>query len=360
MIKTNLKNNKFLNKSELYLMIDMLRKHLNLPQNYIPLDSVALAHRVCKNPIIEQLNFETTSICGMLYVGEKTTTIGLNVNRTKEMQNFDCCHELIHYFCHDIKECQCVCSEISSSTKSITQSPLWEWQANEGAAEFLIPYRTFIPTYVALSRKYARDFIKTPPEKELAKIYNVTETVIRNRIDTLNYEIYQYLSHGNINNIQILSSRKQKTIGFNESHKKQYCTNCLSPVNDDYEYCPVCGTHLIRKGTAKYKYILKGAGYMKYPGVELNENMRPVECPNCANEEIANDANYCIICGKALINHCSDIYEDCSHSDQPLPGNARYCPYCGSPTTYLNYNVIDEYTKFNQSLHTTIDYEMPF
>lgn len=350
---TKLVNNKFLSKTELYLMMDLLRKHLHLPQDYLPLDSIGLAKKVCKNACIEQIHFNTVSICGILYVGENTTSIALNANRTETMQNFDCCHELIHYFCHDIKECQCVCAEKDSETKTITQSPYFEWQANEGAAELLVPYKTFIPLYVDLSRKYARSFPKTPPEHELADIFHVTDTVIHNRILSLNYEIYQYMQHGDINKVILLSQNKQRQMGWNKNHMKSYCSKCLSPVNKTYNFCPVCGTEFPKNSLHRMGYIFTGAGYMKYEGIELNEHGLPIECPNCKNEDIVPDSEHCIICGDYILNQC--INRDCDYNEQLLPGNARYCPYCGSETTYLRHKFLE---KCKQDVHDRLTMEL--
>ena len=126
-------------------MINLLRKHLGLSNENYPLDAISLAKKVCRGLTIEQIDFKTITICGILYKGISTTSIALNSNRSVTMQNFDCCNELIHYFCHDIKECQCVCAEVGSETSPITQNPFLEWQANEGAAELLVPYQMFIP-----------------------------------------------------------------------------------------------------------------------------------------------------------------------------------------------------------------------
>ena len=337
-----LRNNKFLNKSELYLMIDLLRKYLGLSSNYLPLNSISLAYAACQDLVIEEIDFKTTLICGILYKGDDTTSIALNSNRSKIMQNFDCCHELIHYFCHDIKECQCICTEAGTSIRPITQISSFEWQANEGAAELLVPYKDFIPTYIELSRKNARSWYGTPPLKELSERYNVTETVIQNRISSLNYEIYQYMEHGDIDQIEILSQNKQKQKGWNKSHERHYCLSCLAPISMMYNYCPVCGTKIETEGLNAFNYILIGAGYMKYPGVELNESLRPCECPNCRNEEIENDSEYCAICGSYILNTCTNQLISCEHAFDPLPGNARYCPYCGAETTYLQNGFIEK------------------
>ena len=84
---------------------------------------------------------------------------------------------------------------------------------------------------------------------------------------------------------------------------------------------------------------------MKFPGIELDNNSRPMICPNCNNEEIAPPGDYCMVCGVHLYNSCSStqydnnyVSEECKY---PLPGNARYCPHCGAKSTYLNRGWLD-------------------
>jgi len=75
---------------------------------------------------------------------------------------------------------------------------------------------------------------------------------------------------------------------------------------------------------------------MKYPGIEMNEKMQLLKCAVCDNEEIAEHADFCIICGIPVYNKClgSDYdNEPCEHICQ---GNARYCELCGSETLFLH------------------------
>ncbi len=65
-------------------------------------DPFEIVQRHVKNPKLEYVPFPTTKICGILYKGDRSTAIALNDKHTKAMQNFDCMHELIHYFLHDI------------------------------------------------------------------------------------------------------------------------------------------------------------------------------------------------------------------------------------------------------------------
>lgn len=149
----------------------------------------------------------------------------------------------------------------------------------------------------------------------------------------MNYEIYQYLQHGKLNEIELLSQTKQKQFGWNKRHEKLYCVKCLSPIDTNHDFCEICGRKLEKQGLKCFGYMLKGAGYMIYDGIKLNLNGQALECPNCKSETTIKDSEYCITCGNSIINFCSNY--GCSHERVPLPGNARYCPYCGEQTVFF-------------------------
>lgn len=261
-------SNKYWDKAELYSHIKELRCQLNITSDNYPLSTIELAMQHCEDPLIQVLPFGSISICGILSKGETTTTIGLNALRSKAMQNFDCGHELIHYFFHESGHYQCICTDRDSNIKSINQDPFMEWQANEGSAELLVPYELFIPDYIKLSRKYAHDILRAIPLAMLAHKYNVTEAVIRNRIESLNFEIYQYLHGIKVENIVLLSVNKQKKAHWNRHHQKKYCRNCLTPISSKQNFCSICGSQLFHNS------IIKGAGYMKYSGIQLNPTLK--------------------------------------------------------------------------------------
>ena len=62
--------------------------------------------------------------------------IALNQNASLPSQRFTLSHELSHYLLHQ-NHTQFLCD-------GCERSPL-EWQANEAAAELLLPYRIFLP-----------------------------------------------------------------------------------------------------------------------------------------------------------------------------------------------------------------------
>ena len=76
-------------------------------------------------------------------------------------------------------------------------------------------------------------------------------------------------------------------------------------------------------------------------GVELNEDMRVIECPRCENEEFSQDAVYCKICGLRAYNYCEGEpeYDLSGYQTDTIyhknPSNARYCETCGQPTIFF-------------------------
>lgn len=88
---------------------------------------------------------------------------------------------------------------------------------------------------------------------------------------------------------------------------------------------------------------------MVYPELKLDENGRAKICPNCGNEEMLENTEYCKICGKNLINRCTNIsgYDTYDGRVEPCgkitSGNARYCEYCGQPTTFYQQNFLKDW-----------------
>ena len=95
---------------------------------------------------------------------------------------------------------------------------------------------------------------------------------------------------------------------------------------------------------------------MKYSGILVDENSKAYTCPQCENEEIFTNGDHCMICGFNLINKCigDAQYDDFGSLNgfvggcgELLPGNARYCPYCGGHSSFFANGVLTrwEYEK---------------
>lgn len=132
------------------------------------------------------------------------------------------------------------------------------------------------------------------------------------------------------------------------------CKKCSSALGRFTNFCEVCGDPI------QWHYKLKG-DIMEYPGIELDEEDRAIECPVCHNTELYAKGQFCMICGNSLVNLCSEAQEPYSPSCQntePLPGNARYCPFCGSESTFLQRGILLRWD--GTSEEPDDDVELPF
>lgn len=73
-----------------------------------------------------------------------------------------------------------------------------------------------------------------------------------------------------------------------------------------------------------------------YSSVELNENHKAEICPVCGNGSVV-EGDYCQICGSHIRNYCTN--EQCVGSEG-LSGDARYCPHCGSTSTFAENKIL--------------------
>ncbi len=213
-----MKNSK-LTKKDLYDIITnkILELGLDPYSSSYKANSMEIANQVCKNLKVEYLNFNETKICGILFKGENSTSIALNNKRSIRGQNFDCMHEVVHYWLHDNN--YFYCNENSNE--------YYEWQANEGAAQFLLPYQMFIPKYTETfyrllkfyERTYNYDLVYRKTNEHLCWVFDVGEKVIENRLKSLQSELTQYFDTNSINNIDIISLSQQ---GLNAKYSKRW------------------------------------------------------------------------------------------------------------------------------------------
>lgn len=194
-------------KQELYDYVDSLQNYLEIPLRF-PINALELWHTHPEFEIIDHM-FDTNGFCGAAYVGDRVDTIVLNRARSDTEQNFDCTHEVLHLTKHRTENrgiFQCF---------SENQKGFIEWQANEGAAQFLVPYQDFIPRFICNTPNTS--LISYDVLENLADYYHVSVPVIKIRLDSLSYEIDQYRNGITIENIQLLSRNQQKMRGIQPS-----------------------------------------------------------------------------------------------------------------------------------------------
>lgn len=165
----------FLNKAELYRRVELIRK--SAPKGRF--DPYALARSL--DIEIEVYAFDSERLAGVLLRGKHKSKIILSANRSAEGRRFAASHELIHYFLHDGENFLCTGDDAVFAI---------EWQANEGAAELLMPYKEFIPFYknICLSFFTNRDRAL----RRMAEHFGVSTGMISTRLQSLSPEIAQY------------------------------------------------------------------------------------------------------------------------------------------------------------------------
>lgn len=197
---THYSTNKFFTKEQLYKKIEKLRKLFELNDKDYPITPFMLLDKLSEYVNYEETGFHTGGLYGLLMRGERKCQIVINRNLTPAEKRFAITHEIIHLFCHDTKT-KFMCLPM---TAKINDS--FEWQANEGAAELLLPYKIFINDFMQTLGHYEGNEIKAVAA--MAKTYGLSEIVVNYRLNNLRYEFEQYFKGVPIDDIEILSRKK--------------------------------------------------------------------------------------------------------------------------------------------------------
>ena len=151
---------------------------------------------------------------------------------------------------------------------------------------------------------------------EVSSYFGITDTAARTNIS---------YSKRDCNCITDEQERKLLNL-FGKSMYKKTCLNCKNKFTlENAKYCPICGA----------KNILWGDGNMKYTQIELNEKHKARVCPECQNENTNIEGDYCQICGTHIVNKCTN-----PNCDVTLDGSSRFCPFCGSESTFFEDNLL--------------------
>lgn len=211
----------FYDKARLYSRIDEHRHRLGIKDSDYPLHIKDLCDN-SKHIVVKECPFKTHGLRGIATkrtVFDGTDIILLNSNRNENEKNFDCGHELVHLLEHRNAKAQTFhCFERTMPN----QNNFMEWQANEGAAELILPYKQFVEEFCTDYYFMSRMGVNLERKAKVlpllyAQKHKVTESFIVNRIKSLEYEICQYHSGTSIDSLEILSKNqlKQKTISLN-------------------------------------------------------------------------------------------------------------------------------------------------
>lgn len=197
---------------ELYGIVTELKNQFNITPFDYPLNIFELCKRI-SNVEIQAVPFITPDLRGMVSIAkndEEIHAILVNKNKSFEEQNFHGFHELMHIPTADQPGTILRCFD----TTKPNQDSYLEWLANEGAAEFVVPYKMLLPMIKSELFAMTTGIGTWNFCEEHSKDFYVSPIVIQNRIDSLKYEIDQYLNGIPLDQIEILSNNKQKKRGI--------------------------------------------------------------------------------------------------------------------------------------------------
>lgn len=190
-----------------------MKQQFNINPSDYPLDIFEICKRI-SNVEIQAVPFKTADLRGMVSLAKNNSEahiILVNSNKSFQEQNFHGFHELMHIPTVDQPGTLLRCYD----TVKPNQNSYMEWLANEGAAEFVVPYQLLLPMIKREIRQMITGIGTWQFCENHSYDFGVSPIVLQNRIDSLKYETYQYLNGVPFDKIEILSWNKQKQRGIN-------------------------------------------------------------------------------------------------------------------------------------------------
>lgn len=192
-------------KAELYELVESDRSRWGFDRWHGgAVDGIALSRRCGID--IEFMKFRTQGLRGVAFTDDNMTF--LSERLSPEQHNFYACHELFHHLNHralPISSFQCFDMAFANST-------YYEWEANEGAAELLVPYKSFLEFVGQFPINSRRALAAV--QRAVANVFNVPLTTAVLRFDGLKYELRQYLCGVHVDSIEVMSSATQEEKGI--------------------------------------------------------------------------------------------------------------------------------------------------
>ncbi|CUB53149.1 hypothetical protein BN2127_JRS10_02165 [Bacillus subtilis] len=269
----------------------------------------------------------------------------------EQRKRYTIAHELGHYILkHNEKSNRTLLSRYSMADD---EYDTFEKEANYFAKRLLAP----IPLVDRFINKWKRI-----SASQIEKIFNVSYTVSGYILDGLQkrFECANIIEEKHI-------LQKQFDNFIHEQTNTVSCNTCKHESHGiNVIFCAICGSSDVSK--IKWDMYLtyhkfKGASIMqRISSIEIDTESRVLICPKCANIDISH--NYCCVCGVYIINRCSgynaseditktelrDQHNADSNCNEILPGYARFCPKCGSQSTFYRNELLTHWSTANEKL----------
>lgn len=164
---------------------------------------------------IAAVPFKTQGLRGIARLADDSSPINcilVNSNLSYEEQNFHGFHELMHIY----RTGDCPGATFSCYDRlKPNQNGYVEWIANEGAAELILPHDVLLPYIKEHAVTFNSNmFAVSDMVEKISIAYRVSPMVVTYRLESLKYEIQQYLTGAQLSEIRILSKNQQEKLGI--------------------------------------------------------------------------------------------------------------------------------------------------
>ncbi|MBE6936381.1 MAG: ImmA/IrrE family metallo-endopeptidase [Ruminococcaceae bacterium] len=176
----------------LYRRIDAMRRKYGIRGRFDPFafaaeHEIPVQYHAFSNPALKGILVRSGGACGVV----------LDPRLSQAEQRLTLTHELVHLELH-----------YGEQGTAFSHHSGMEYQADEGAAELLMPYRDLLPRAAAFRRRYRQDPVQITGL--LAAHYRVDLDTMRRRLESLDYELMCFLRGTPVSEIIPLSRQEKQ------------------------------------------------------------------------------------------------------------------------------------------------------
>ena len=198
---------RYMTKAQIYRHVERLRRAFGIAPEDYPLGMADLRALAKGRAELRVHVFDSATLGAYMIKNPppRRSLIVLNGRRPPLSQAFDLAHELVHFYTHPAGNFFC---EIPEDGKVRRDLPAMEYQANQGAAELLMPYRLVIPMAAELAdakRLWRDPAMERRLGEAVAERFRCSPWAGILRIGDLRHELAQFRDGAALDRVRVLS-----------------------------------------------------------------------------------------------------------------------------------------------------------
>lgn len=172
-------------------------------------------------------------------------------------------------------------------------------------------------------RVYEKPYVPTQYDEKLVRHFY--RFITKGIFDTIYHRIHSLFGVFWTHRADSVCLRCDACKSYIKDPRAKYCFHCGSLIKTEPYVFPMGNTISNDDTIITHPFIPHRATWEDKNG----DRSRVGFCPNCLNQELEEDADYCSICGASVHNECT-----VEHIDLPL--DSSFCPSCGAPASIGN------------------------